>query len=99
MKRLACTVVAGLAVLALSGCQSKNGDTAYNEIGEMRVFEEPFRRADWEPKRAELPAGDVAAPSPLAIAPGSGGGLAQVAVSRRDGVRRHVIVGELDISE
>jgi hypothetical protein len=99
MKRLPLIAMVSLGVLVLSGCKSKNSDSAYTEIGEMRVFEEPFRRADWEKQRMGAPTGDVSAPSPLAAAPGTGGGFAQASMPERPVVRRHVKVGELDVNE
>ena len=55
-----------IALLGLSGCKNGGESTAYDEVGDMRVFETPHREVAGRSNNSTLWNESVPAPKPMA---------------------------------
>ena len=67
MKKISAILLGlSVALLTLSGCKSSSENTAYDEVGDMRVFESPRREVAGRHNNSTLWNESVPAPKPMA---------------------------------
>ena len=80
-----------IALLSLSGCKNSSEDTAYDQVGDVRVFEQPRREASLR-NGSTLWNESVPAPRPMAAR-----NAAQPRQSLQNLSRQYVRVGDLEL--